>query len=355
MKIVITGGAGFIGYNLALYLKHKYPQYDITAFDNLSRKGVDSNVASLRHSGVGFIKGDIRSPKDFELLNGFDCMIEASAEPSVLSGLKDDPAFIIENNLIGAINCFRACFKNKAQVIFLSTSRVYPLQYLSETKYKECESRFELEGGQSQGISTLGMSEQIPLDGARSFYGTTKLAAEQLLLEYGMFCGLNTAITRFSVVAGPGQMGKTDQGIAAYWMAQHIWKGTLDYIGFGGMGKQVRDILHINDLLSLIDMQIHKPELFNNQVFNAGGGLHNTLSLREMTDLCAEISGNKIVIGSIKENRPGDIPIYFSDNSLITKKTGWQPKYNTRQIFTDIFNWLKENEQKLKPIFTNIL
>jgi CDP-paratose 2-epimerase len=128
----------------------------------------------------------------------------------------------------------------------------------------------------------------------RSFYGTTKLASELFIQEYTAFYGLKASITRFGVIAGPRQMGKTDQGVVTLWMAKHFWKQSLKYIGYGGIGKQVRDILHIDDLVALIDLQIHNIEKFENKVYNAGGGIRNSASLLEMTAICEKITGNKI-------------------------------------------------------------
>jgi CDP-paratose 2-epimerase len=186
-------------------------------------------------------------------------------------------------------------------LFFLSTSRVYPIQKIEKANFTESETRFDFEDDQSQrGISKGGVSEELALDGARSFYGTTKLCSEQLIAEYAEFYGLQAAVTRFGVIAGPRQMGKTDQGVVTLWMAKHYWKQSLKYIGYGGKGKQVRDILHIDDLIDLVDMQIHQIEKFTGKVFNAGGGYENSVSLQEMTNICNEITGNVINIGSKK-------------------------------------------------------
>lgn len=353
MKIVITGGAGFVGSNIALYLKNKYPGYSITVFDNLKRRGSELNLLEFRQHNIDFIHGDIRNLEDLAQLSGFDCMIEASAEPSVMSGLDGSPAYVINNNLTGAINCFNECIKHKANLIFLSTSRVYPISLIEHANFVEEETRFSFAPQQTTpGISPKGISEKLPLDFARSFYGTTKLACELMIKEYQEFYGMKAAVTRFGVIAGPKQMGKTDQGVVTLWMAKHFWNKELAYIGYGGKGKQVRDILHIDDLVRLVDLQIHNIELFNNQVFNAGGGLKSSNSLLEMTQICSEITGNSIPIRSVPENRPADLRMYVSDNSLIEQHTGWKPEKDTRDIFSDIFAWLKANEKALKPILS---
>jgi CDP-paratose 2-epimerase len=353
MKIVITGGAGFVASNIALYLKQQYPSYTIIVFDNLRRRGSELNLVEFRRHDIQFIHGDIRNEEDLAQLPEFDCMIEASAEPSVMSGLDGSPAYVINNNLTGAINCFNHCIKYKASLIFLSTSRVYPISMIENANFIEEATRFSFTDSQAvQGISSKGISEKLPLDSARSFYGSTKLACELMIKEYQEFYGMKAAVTRFGVIAGPKQMGKTDQGVVTLWMAKHFWKKELAYIGYGGIGKQVRDMLHIADLVRLVDIQIHNIDKFNNTVFNAGGGLNSSASLLEMTQICEDITGNKIPIKSVTENRPADLRIYISDNTAIEAATGWKPEKTAKDIFSDIFHWLKDNEAALKPILS---
>jgi len=351
LKILVTGGAGFVGSSLCLNLKKKYPDYSVIAFDNLKRRGSELNLADFQKNGIAFIHGDIRNNEDLLSVGAFDVLIEASAEPSVTAGLDSDPTYVINNNLYGSIHCFNACLKNKAKLIFLSTSRVYPIKTIEEANFTESETRFSFAENQTAaGISKLGISEDLKLDGARSFYGTTKLSSEMFIQEYSEFYGLQAAITRFGVIAGPRQMGKTDQGVVTLWMAKHFWNQSLKYIGYGGTGKQVRDILHVDDLVDLIDIQIHNIEKFNGKVYNVGGGLENSASLLEMTAICEKISGNKITIGSETETRPADLRMYITDNSKIEQETGWKPKRNVETVFSDIYHWIKDNETQLEAI-----
>ncbi|SDB22146.1 CDP-paratose 2-epimerase [Flavobacteriaceae bacterium MAR_2010_188] len=352
MKILITGGAGFVGSSLCLHLKRKYPYYQILAFDNLKRRGSEINLVELKKHEIGFIHGDIRNKEDLELIGEFDVMVEASAEPSVLSGLNSNPSYVIQNNLIGAINCFEICNKYKAKLVFLSTSRIYPFDVIESANFEETNTRFTFSDNQTiSGISSKGISEELNLSGIRSFYGATKLAAELLIMEYSEFQNMEAAVTRFGVIAGPRQMGKTDQGIASLWMAKHYFNQPLSYIGFGGTGKQVRDLLHIEDAVELLDFQIHNIVKFIGKVFNAGGGIDNSLSLYEMTLLCEKISGNKITINSDTTNRAADLKIFISDNRKIETEIGWRPKKDVTIIFRDIFKWIRKNEHLLKPIF----
>lgn len=351
MKIVVTGGAGFVGSTLCIQLKNKYPNYEIVAFDNLKRRGSELNLTDFQKLNIQFVHGDIRNNEDLETLSIFDVLIEASAEPSVTAGLDSDPTYVINNNLYGSINCFNACLKNKAKLIFLSTSRVYPIERIENAAFIEQESRFSFAENQfTKGISTEGISEELSLDGARSFYGTTKLSSEMFIQEYAAFYGLKAAITRFGVIAGPRQMGKTDQGVVTLWMAKHFWKQSLKYIGYGGKGKQVRDILHVDDLVELIDLQIHEIEKFAGKIYNVGGGLAQSASLLEMTAICEKITGNKITIDSEAVTRPADLRIFITDNSLIEKEIGWKPKRSIEVVFQDIHDWIKDNEKQLETI-----
>lgn len=155
-------------------------------------------------------------------------------------------------------------------------------------------------------------------------------------------------INRFGVIAGPWQFGKVDQGVFSLWMLAHYFKKDLKYIGFGGKGKQVRDLLHVDDLCKLIEWEILNFDNINEEIFNAGGGNDISLSLLETTKLCEKITGNKISITANPLNRPGDIKIYITDNSYVTEKTNWKPEKSSEEILVDIFNWIKENEKFLK-------
>jgi len=351
MKIIVAGGAGFVGSSLCIQLKLKYPNYEITAFDNLRRRGSELNLSEFKELGISFIHGDIRNEEDVNAIEAFDVMIEASAEPSVMAGLNSDPSYVIKNNLYGSVNCLNKCLRHNAKFIFLSTSRVYPIETIENALYREEETRFSFIDNQPiKGISAKGISEELSLTGARSFYGTTKLSTELLIQEYASFYNLSSAITRFGVIAGPRQMGKTDQGVVTLWMAKHYWKQSLKYIGYEGKGKQVRDILHVDDLVKLIDIQIHQTEKFNGKIFNAGGGLNSSVSLLEMTKICSEITGNAISVGRETENRPADLRIYVTDNSKIESEILWMPTKTPHDIFSDIFNWINKNEKQLENI-----
>jgi CDP-paratose 2-epimerase len=139
-------------------------------------------------------------------------------------------------------------------------------------------------------------------------------------------------------------MGKVDQGVFSYWVLAHHFRRPLQYVGFGGRGKQVRDLLHIDDLVELLDEQLGAPERWDGFVANVGGGQGCSLSLLETTALCAEITGHRIEVGAVSETRPGDVPLYISDCRVLHRQTTWRPQHDPRTILTDIHEWLRANE-----------
>lgn len=350
-NILITGGAGFVGSGLAIKFKRSYPGANIIAFDNLKRRGSELNIARLREAGVVFQHGDVRNKEDLIFNGNIDLILECSAEPSVLAGIGGSPEYLINTNLMGMINCLELARDHGANIIFLSTSRVYPIAELNRLKFRETDSRFELlEEQDIAGASKFGVREDFPLGGACSLYGATKLSAEIFLQEYIETYKIRGIINRCGVIAGPWQMGKVDQGVAVLWMAAHVFGKKLSYIGYGGQGKQVRDLVHIDDLFDALDIQMKDFNKFNAGVYNIGGGLGNSLSLREMTVICENISGNKIAINSVPEDRPNDVRIYISDCSKFRDMTGWSCQKNTMEIFEDIYKWIIEHRIELEQI-----
>ncbi len=351
--ILITGGVGFVGSSLASYLKHDYPDSSIILFDNLRRRGSELNIRRMTESGLEFIHGDIRCKEDLRALKHIDLLIDCAAEPSVLAGYNNEPEYILNTNLQGTINCLELARNNNAGVIFISTSRVYPIKQIQNIKYNEEETRLSISDKQSiRGVSGYGISEEFPLDGARSLYGTSKLASEMILQEYIDMYDIKGVVNRCGVLTGPWQMGKVDQGVIALWVAKHIYGGELSYIGYQGTGKQVRDILHVNDLYKLIKLQLENLEIHNGQTYNVGGGVETSLSLYELTKYCEEIIGRQINITKVTENRVGDIPCYISDCRKVTSSTGWKPSYSVKEVIEDVANWIYENKEILKPMLS---
>lgn len=349
--ILVTGGAGFAGSHAAIRLKREFPGTRVTAFDNLRRRGSELNLPRLAAAGVEFAHGDVRSAADLEALPPPGLIVEASAEPSAQAGYGGSPQYLIDTNLNGCFHCLELARRHGADFLLISTSRVYPVRALNGLAWREEETRFTLLDGQAvAGASAEGISEDFPLEGARSLYGMTKLAAELMTTEYADAYGLRTAIDRFGLIAGPWQMGKTDQGVAALWVAAHVFGRPLRYIGFGGSGKQVRDILHVDDFCDLVAEQAHCFGRFAGRLFNAGGGLANAVSLREMTGLCKEIAGRQIDIEAVVEDRPADIRIYITDHRRLTDFCGWRPHRDVCTTLADIRRWIRDEEPLLRRV-----
>jgi len=348
MRTLITGGAGFVGGNLGVSLAERHPDWEVVALDNLMRRGSELNLPRLREAGVEFVHGDVREPGDLAAAGPFEAMIECSAEPSVLAGFADT-SYSVQTNLLGAFNCLERARQEEAFLVFLSTSRVYPVAPQLSLRLEETDTRFELAAEQSvAGAGSLGLTEGFPMSGARTLYGATKLSAEHLIEEYADAFGLRAAIDRCGVIAGPWQMGKVDQGVFSWWLLSHRFDRPLAYIGYGGNGKQVRDLLHVDDLVDLVDEQLSDPERWSGVTANVGGGRECSLSLLETTELCRELTGNEVPIGAESETRPGDVPVYLSDCSRLHSLTSWRPRRGPRDVLADLLAWTAEHEASLK-------
>ncbi len=352
-RILITGGAGFVGSQLAKSFRQKFPNMEIICFDNLRRRGSELNLSEFKKMNIKFLHGDIRNPADFEGLNeNFDFMIEASAEPSVLAGMQgDSPRYAIETNLFGTVNALEFVKKSCGGLIFLSTSRVYSIPNLQKLPLRQNDSRLELsESNHEAGYSPSGISEKFSTKEFRSIYGTTKLASEMLIQEYSQAYGVNATINRCGVIAGPGQFGKVDQGVFTFWVARHMWGMPLQYNGYGGKGFQVRDLLHPDDLFELIEKQMQNKS--NAEIFNVGGGESGSISLFELTEMCKKITQKNVEIKSNQDTSSVDVPYFVTDSNLVSKRYQWKPKKNVAVIVKDIYEWLSKNENNLKPLFT---
>jgi CDP-paratose 2-epimerase len=351
--VLITGGAGFIGGSLGVFLRQASPHTKVTALDNLKRRGSELNLARLRSAGIEFVHADIRCPEDLASLGDFDVLIDCSAEPSVHAGSSGSPRYVLETNLRGAWNCLELTRERQASFVFLSTSRVYPIEAINQLPYDEDETRFRWRFEASApppGASAGGISEGFSLLGARSFYGASKLSAEMLVQEYAHQYGLSAMINRCGLVAGPWQMGKVDQGVISLWVARHHFGSPLQYIGFGGRGRQVRDVLHVDDLGRLIQQQIDQRAQWRGAVYNVGGGAENSVSLYELTAICREITGNRIDIASCAATSPLDVRIYQSDCRAVCRDFAWKPRCSVHQTVADIHHWICEAEPSLRGV-----
>lgn len=350
-RILITGGAGFVGSSLAIRFAQHRPNLVITALDNLKRRGSELNLSRLRTHGIQFLQGDVRCPEDLAALEPCDLLIDCAAEPSVQAGTNGSPQYVLNNNLVGTLHCLEAARRWNAAVLLLSTSRVYPIRALNDLPFEESPTRYRwLPSSQpTPGFSDSGIAETFSLDGARSFYGTSKLCSEFLLQEYAA-TGLRTLINRCGILAGPWQMGKVDQGVITHWIASHHYERPLRYLGFGGQGKQVRDVLHVDDLFDLILQQLTHDEAWNGSVYTVGGGAPVSTSLCELTAICQAVTGNEVPIATVPETSAVDLRIYLSDCRRATAAFGWQPQRSLQDVVTDIHRWITSHDATLKTI-----
>jgi CDP-paratose 2-epimerase len=197
MRILITGGAGFVGSHLALYFKKEKPDSTVIAHDNLERRGSELALRRLAAGGVEFRHGDVRNPEDLADTGNLDLLVECSAEPSVQAGLYGGERYLINTNLIGTINCLDHARRHDAAVVFLSTSRVYPIARLRELPVVRTKTRFVIPASNTgPGWSACGITEGFPLIGSRSLYGATKLCSELIIGEYVALYGLRAVINR---------------------------------------------------------------------------------------------------------------------------------------------------------------
>ncbi len=350
-KVLVTGGAGFVGASLAVAFKQSFEGVDVLAFDNLKRRGSELNLARLKSAGVVFQHGDIRCREDVDSWPAFDMLIDCSAEPSVQAGV-DGPALpVIQNNLSGTIYCMEAARRHQAAFLFLSTSRVYPIESINTLHFREEDTRFVWTGEEKlAGFSARGIAEDFPLAGPRSLYGATKLAAELLLQEYAYLYRMPVLINRCGLLTGPWQMGKVDQGVVTLWVARHAFGQPLRYIGFGGQGKQVRDVLHVDDLFDLVVRQSKSLASWDGRVYNVGGGPEVSLSLQELTDLCRKISGKAVPIVAEPATSTVDVRIYLTDSGRARADFSWVPRKSVAVIVEDIYKWLRAHEEQVRPI-----
>lgn len=354
MKILVTGGAGFIGSNIGLALKREVPGASVTALDNLRRRGSELALPRLRAGGVDFVHGDVRSPDDIEAIGPVDMLVECSAEPSVHAGYGSSPAYVVQTNLVGLVNCLEHLRRHGGDLLFLSTSRVYPIAGLRALPLRQHGDRLTLpDNCVGNGWSASGIAETFPLGGSRSLYGATKYAAELLIEEYAALYGLRAVVNRCGVVAGPWQMGKVDQGFVALWMARHVYGGPLAYSGFDGQGHQVRDVLHVDDLCDLVAEQVSDIARHAGAPRNVGGGVARSTSLAELTTLCRRVTGVTMPIGADPTTRAADIPYYVSDCSRLADHTDWRPRRPLAVLLDDMNRWLVDERRLLEPVFAS--
>ena len=340
MKILITGGCGFVGTNIAIFLKSK--KHNIYTLDNLSRKGSKYNLNTLKSKNITNYKLNISNFKKVRQLPKFDLIIDCCAEAAVEISRKNIDR-VIDTNFIGTLSILKKAKQDKSNIIFLSSSRVYPIKEINKIVNKKILKK-------SLKITKM-INEQTKITGPKTIYGVTKLSSEMLIEEFSYIFKLKYIINRCGVISGPLQFGKQDQGFVSLWIWRHLMKKNLSYMGYGGWGKQIRDVLHIDDLCKLINLQIKNLKSINNVLFTVGGSNKSYTSLENLTKICEKITKNKIKIKRIPKTSIYDIPYFVTDNKKVSKTYKWKPQKNIFDIVNDTYNWLSKNKLILLKYF----
>lgn len=357
MKILITGGAGFVGANLAVYMRKR--GHEVISMDNLVRRGSELNLPRLKAEGVQFVHGDVRNAEDFATLPKVDVILETSAQPSAIAGYAN-PIFDITNNTLGLVHVLEHARKTDAGVVFWSTNKVYSGDKINAIPIREGHTRWswDLDAIRAkygdrvpEGFDPRhGFSETFTVDGGQhSIYGLSKVMADIACQEYADAFGVRTVINRCSCLAGEGQFGKSEQGWVAWWAVAHEFGFPLTYYGWGG--KQVRDVLFVEDLARLVELEIKNLDKVKGEVFSVGGGIDNTLSLQEATSMMTERYGRKVPTTIVPEARKADHCVYISDIRKAKQRLGWEPKLSVKEGYERIVQWVETNKDALRGLY----
>jgi CDP-paratose 2-epimerase len=345
MRILITGICGFAGSVIAQGLLEHLSGLQITGIDSLIRKGSETNLEPLRALGMDIRIGDIRYPADLEQLPSVDWVIDCAANPSVLAGVDGSTSAeeLLEHNLGGTIQLLEYCRRHGAGFLLLSTSRVYSIPPLAKLEVEVVDHALQpLAISCPPALSQYGLTESFSTDPPISLYGSSKRCSELLALEYGYTFNFAVRINRCWVLAGAGQFGKADQGIFSYWIHSWAQNRSLKYIGFDGLGHQVRDCLHPRDVVPLLIKQIKDPEREVAPIFNVSGGINSAMSLPQLSGWCRERFGDREVISDSRSG-PFDIPLMVLGSSACSHAWGWTPQTHAIQILEEIAQHAEQN------------
>lgn len=340
-NLLITGGAGFIGINATRHFLKK--GWYVTIFDNFSRKGTDINIKNLKREhkiGWRVVRGDV--VKDILLLEKevakADAVIHLAAQVAVTTSIVS-PREDLSINIIGTFNVLEAIrqSKNRPPLIYSSTNKVYGS--LPHYDVEDHKKRYRFK---NKKIEKNGISELEILD-FHSPYGCSKGAADQYVIDYGRIYGLDTVVFRQSCVYGEHQFGVEDQGWVAWFTIAAMHRKPITLYG---NGKQVRDVLFVDDLVILYDKALSNMKKVKGRAYNVGGGPGNTLSLLELLPFLEHEMGVPIKY-SFSSVRAGDQPIFVADTRLLTEKLGWRPTTNFKKGFARMHRWMDENKGDL--------
>jgi len=333
--VLITGGSGFIGTNLA----HRAASSGrrVRLLDNLSRPGVENNLRWLRETHGDRISieiADVRDPSAVRrAMAGVETVFHFAAQVAVTTSL-EDPVYDFDVNVRGTVNVLEAARAQdeRPAVLFTSTNKVYG--GMEDVPLHQRGQRYE---PADETLRARGFGEQRPLD-FHSPYGCSKGAADQYVLDYARIYGMRTALFRMSCIYGPHQFGTEDQGWVAHFLIRAIDEQPITLYGDG---MQVRDVLYVGDLVRAFLVAEKDIGSIAGQAFNMGGGPGNTVSLLELMDLIAKLHGERPQV-SFEDWRTGDQRYYVSDFSRFTAATGWRPRVNVREGVGNLYNWLLE-------------
>jgi len=338
-KILITGGAGFIGCHCSQYFAEK--GYRIVIVDNLSRKGTRDNLAWLKGKwSITHYPVDIRNPEQLREVfikeKGFDAVLHLAAQVAVTTSVKD-PREDFDINALGTFNMLECVRETDPETPFLfsSTNKVYG--NLPEVAVIEIGNRYTFK-------DIKGVSETQTLD-FHSPYGCSKGCADQYVIDYARIYGMHTACFRQSCIYGQRQFGVEDQG----WVAWFIIAGVLGRpVTIYGDGKQVRDILFVEDLVKLYETAIEKGPRLRGDVYNIGGGQVNTLSLLELVEI---LKNEGVELNyTFDDWRPGDQKVFVSDNDKARQTLGWHPKVDPENGIRRLIAWVTSHQELLRRV-----
>ncbi|HYG35462.1 MAG TPA: NAD-dependent epimerase/dehydratase family protein [Clostridia bacterium] len=333
--VLITGGAGFIGTNLAHYLLSARRR--VILYDNLSRPGVEQNLAWLKATHGDLVRheqGDVRDIHRLrKTVRQASQVFHFAAQVAVTTSLVE-PTEDFEINARGTLNLLEALrsLEEPPPLVFTSTNKVYG--DLNDVRLRQQQQRYEPEDAE---IRTHGFNESCPLN-FHSPYGCSKGAACQYVQDYARTFGLPTVVFRMSCIYGPHQFGTEDQGWVAHFLIKAIEKSPLTIYGDG---RQVRDILYVEDLVQAFVLAQQNIKKVSGQVFNMGGGPEHTTSLLELVDLITELHGRSPEV-RFSEWRAADQQYYVSDTRKFSALTGWRPKVGVRAGVQNLYHWLLE-------------
>lgn len=334
-RVLITGGAGFVGCNLADALLRRGDE--VILFDNLSRRGVERNVEWLRQrhgSDFRLVRADVRDAGALaQAAAGTDVIFHLASQVAVTTSVVD-PRTDFEINALGTFNALEAARAAKTSPIFVfaSTNKVYGR--MEDVAVVERDSRYEYRDHPD------GIAEDRPLD-FHSPYGCSKGAADQYARDYHRIYGLPTIVFRMSCIYGPRQFGTEDQGWVAHFIISEVMGRPITIYG---NGKQVRDILWVEDLVAAFLSAVEHIEVTAGQVYNIGGGPERAMSVwMEFRGILASLFGRPVEAAAWGNWRPGDQPVYISDTRKAACHFGWQPTFSKEEGIKRLLEWVQDN------------